>query len=184
MTKLCECGCGEPAPIAKMNHTKNGYRKGEPMRFVSGHQFRNRKWTATQREKIVSAIRGQKRPPEFSAKMSAHHKAKGIKPSAEAAAKGNSNRPIRENSPTWKGGVSFTNGRKCIYRPDHPRSHKNGYVYEHILVAEQSLGRTITPSEVVHHIDGDISNNDPSNLHVFASQSDHIRHHKEAGDLL
>lgn len=33
--KLCECGCGEPAPLAK--YYQRGYRPGDPMRFVRGH---------------------------------------------------------------------------------------------------------------------------------------------------
>jgi len=36
--KLCECGCGQPAPIAAMTSRARGYVKGAPMRFVAGHQ--------------------------------------------------------------------------------------------------------------------------------------------------
>lgn len=42
MTKLCECGCGKPAPIAKANHRLYGHIKGEPVRFVVGHARRGR----------------------------------------------------------------------------------------------------------------------------------------------
>jgi hypothetical protein len=35
--KLCECGCGQPAPVATRNRYDRGQRKGEPLRFVSGH---------------------------------------------------------------------------------------------------------------------------------------------------
>lgn len=35
--KLCECGCGNPAPIAKRNHSTWGWVKGQPMRFLRGH---------------------------------------------------------------------------------------------------------------------------------------------------
>ena len=35
--KLCECGCGQPAPIATKHDPKMGYVKGEPRRFVRGH---------------------------------------------------------------------------------------------------------------------------------------------------
>lgn len=35
--KLCECGCGQPAPLARQNEAKRGYIKGEPTRFVQGH---------------------------------------------------------------------------------------------------------------------------------------------------
>ena len=33
----------------------------------------------------------------------------------------------------------------------------------------------LQPGEVVDHIDGDMRNNDPSNLRVFASNADHLR---------
>ena len=49
--------------------------------------------------------------------------------------------------------------------------------HEHRVVAEQMLGRELRPGEVVHHIDGNKRNNDPSNLHVFASQSEHASYH-------
>ncbi len=35
--KLCECGCGSPAPIAKRNHSGWGWIKDQPMRFLRGH---------------------------------------------------------------------------------------------------------------------------------------------------
>ena len=38
--KLCECGCGNPAPIAAKNHTKHGHVKGQPMRYIKGHILR------------------------------------------------------------------------------------------------------------------------------------------------
>ena len=35
--KLCECGCGKPAPIAKWNDRSYGWEKGQSKRFVKGH---------------------------------------------------------------------------------------------------------------------------------------------------
>ncbi len=77
----------------------------------------------------------------------------------------------------------MTNGRRCIYRPEHPRAHSNGYVYESILVAERKIGRVLVGGEVVHHIDGDVMNNDPANLQVLPSQREHIRLHRARGDM-
>lgn len=38
--KLCECGCGKPAPIAKFSDATRGLVRGQPMRFVKGHNHR------------------------------------------------------------------------------------------------------------------------------------------------
>lgn len=39
-SKLCECGCGEPTSIAKQSQSRSGRKKGEPARFISGHNGR------------------------------------------------------------------------------------------------------------------------------------------------
>lgn len=39
---LCECGCGQPAPIATYNEPKRGTVKGQPQRFISGHNARSK----------------------------------------------------------------------------------------------------------------------------------------------
>ena len=52
--------------------------------------------------------------------------------------------------------------------------------HTHRIVAEQLLGRPLRPGEVVHHIDGNKRNNDPSNLMVFASQKEHAAWHAAA----
>ena len=40
MQKLCECGCGLPTPIAKRTRTGRNQKKGEPLRFINGHNSR------------------------------------------------------------------------------------------------------------------------------------------------
>ena len=51
--------------------------------------------------------------------------------------------------------------------------------HEHRVIAEQMLGRPLQRNEIIHHIDGNKHNNDPSNLQVM-TQSEHVRmHHKE-----
>ena len=37
--KLCECGCGKPAPISPDNDKARGYVKGQPRRFIKGHRI-------------------------------------------------------------------------------------------------------------------------------------------------
>jgi hypothetical protein len=38
--KLCECGCGKKTPIAIRTCTSRGQKKGEPLRFINGHNAR------------------------------------------------------------------------------------------------------------------------------------------------
>lgn len=40
--KLCECGCGQPAPLSDRNHKRKGRVKGQPMRFIHNHHLPKR----------------------------------------------------------------------------------------------------------------------------------------------
>lgn len=76
----------------------------------------------------------------------------------------------------WKGGRVLVGRYWYIYAPDHPNATKAGYVAEHRLVIEQTLGRFLRRTEVVHHRDGDPQNNAPQNLEAFSTNADHLRH--------
>lgn len=49
--------------------------------------------------------------------------------------------------------------------------------HTHRVIAEQILGRPLKDGEVVHHIDGNKLNNDPSNIMIFPNQSEHAKWH-------
>ena len=58
--------------------------------------------------------------------------------------------------------------------------------YEHRAVAAWRLGRPLRPGEIVHHLDGDPTNNHPDNLVVVPSQRlhallEHYRRREAAG---
>lgn len=59
----------------------------------------------------------------------------------------------------------------------HPRADRHGYVYEHLLVAENKLGRKILKGEVVHHINCIKEDNDPNNLYVCKNSKEHFMIH-------
>jgi len=72
-------------------------------------------------------------------------------------------------------------GYVYVYAPDHPTSRKKapdyGYVAEHRMIMELSLGRGLTKTEVIHHIDGDKSNNNIENLICCDSPRSHNKIH-------
>ena len=74
--------------------------------------------------------------------------------------------------------IVMRHGYASVYLPEHPRAYKDGMVYVHILVAEEKLGRLLKSGECIHHIDECKTNNNPENLMVFASNSDHTAYHK------
>ncbi len=67
-TKFCLCGCGELAPIAKFSTQKRGWIKGQPMRYVFGHQCRKehiishsyRKVTTPEGRKLLHVVIAEK----------------------------------------------------------------------------------------------------------------------------
>ena len=84
--------------------------------------------------------------------------------------------PLQENRHDWKGGIKLMKGYAYKRVPNHPHGTKHGnYVAVHRLVVESELGRYLTSKEVVDHIDGDIQNNQPSNLRVFQNNAEHLR---------
>jgi predicted ArsR family transcriptional regulator len=89
-----------------------------------------------------------------------------------------------EKNAYWKGGKRINeNGYVELYMPSHPKARPNGYVYEHIYIAEQMIGRPLKSfgmrdarTEVVHHINGIKTDNRPENLLVLGVNEHHKLH--------
>jgi hypothetical protein len=75
-------------------------------------------------------------------------------------------------NPNYKGGYKYTKeGRKMI--------RVNGkYYYEYILIIEKYLGRKLRKGEIVHHINGDVSDNRLENLQLMTI-SEHMKLHTQ-----
>ena len=77
----------------------------------------------------------------------------------------------------------YIDGRKKVgpyfrvLNHQHPNKDSISRVAEHRLVAECALGKPLPITAVVHHIDHDPENNDPSNLIICENESYHILLH-------
>lgn len=168
--KLCECGCGQPAR----------------RRFLPGHQMRSaavqskiapslgRRDTAARNRRIAERLRSGDLYDAVAEdygisrqRVGQIARAAGIEPRRNG---------MGEESWSWRGGHRRTGlGYMSIYAPEHPRANAN-YVLEHILVAEQKLGRPLRSGEVVHHLNGVRDDNRPENLEVL-TVGEHSRLH-------
>ncbi len=81
------------------------------------------------------------------------------------------------NNYRWSGGrKKHSGGYVLVYAPDHPYGDKGGFVLEHRLVVEQHIGRTLDPSEIVHHKNGNKEDNRIENL-AITNRSAHAAYH-------
>lgn len=150
---LCQCGCGGKTAVATQSHRRHGWRKGEPLKYIRGHSFRGRKHSEEARRRMGDAARGR------------------VGPSA----------------PNWRGGrrVHHSGYVELTIAPDHPlikmasKYNATSYrIFEHRLVAAQALGRALTPTEQVHHIDESRDRNSPANLLVVSGSTAHREIHR------
>jgi len=85
---------------------------------------------------------------------------------------------IPEKKRRWNGGMSIKDGYRRVMVGSHPAS-SNGYVLEHILVAEIALGRFLPEGAVVHHSnENKLDNYSDGNIVICESRAFHNLLHK------
>lgn len=85
-------------------------------------------------------------------------------------------------SANWRGGIKINGGYKLVYAPHDPHANSTGYALVSRIVMAEKLGRPLTHDEIVHHCNGDVTDDRPENLDVM-QQSDHIKLHMVGGVL-
>lgn len=68
-------------------------------------------------------------------------------------------------------------GYLMIKKPEHHRADNHGYVFIHVLIAEEKLGRLLNDKETVHHINRNRKDNRPENIIVLPTPNDHQKLH-------
>ena len=115
--------------------------------------MKGRKLSKEQCEAISKRNKGRSMSAETKAKMAESHRVHGI-----------GHQKVR------------TDGYISIYFPDHPKSTKDGYIMEHILVIENHIGRHLHDDECVHHKNRNRSDNRIENL-MLMTKSEHMSLH-------
>jgi hypothetical protein len=168
---LCACGCGEPAGAGK--------------RFLQGHWSRsneNRAMRVKMRRVVEPAnpsglcMCGCGQRTLLAPRTRPHRNEVAGQP--QRFVNGHHGRLMTgPRASGWRGGRwTSTSGYVYILVPHHPMATKGGYVLEHRLVVEASLGRLLQPNEHVHHINGIKTDNRLENLQVL-SPREHAQLH-------
>lgn len=85
-----------------------------------------------------------------------------------------------EKHSQWKGGNRKTaKGYNTILMPEHQRSCSNGYVLEHIVIAEKMIGGPLPPGAVVHHTDNNKGRTDKYGIVICKNRAEHQTIHRK-----
>ena len=115
---------------------------------------------------------------------------KGVHTCRTCSAKKNA--VTREKKDSWNKGQKFsprnlgstyinTNGYKEVWIGKHTLPDRaGGYYREHKIFKELEIGRELLPTELIHHVDGDKTNNSTENLYICDG---HFGHRKVHGQL-
>lgn len=111
----------------------------------------------------------------------APHASKGRAAWTEASAASYRAKMTGEQNPAWKGGVTIFRrhgtyaGVRYVRCPPELTSmaRRDGYVMEHRLIVARAIGRPLSRTEAVHHVNHDPTDNRIANLMLFATNRDH-----------
>ncbi len=180
---MCQCGCGEVIP-PRPNHRR--YRP----RYILSHWCKLPNSLRVQRVRAAKTASRLIPPTDWKVPTGICECGCGLPTNichSTCSAKGRyagfpyryrrGHAPLlREHGsahPAWRGGRSIDYcGYVTVSAPDHPAQNK-GRVAEHRLVFEQAHGIRLKATDVVHHINGNRTDNRIDNL-VMTTRSGHM----------
>lgn len=164
LLKLCECGCGQETKLASKTSSKRGWVKGQPLRFINGH---NTKFIERSNSKIKkNCIICGKEFEVFPTNKNAVHCSNTCGRITVGIKRSTKENHIRKTS----------TGYLQIKLSNHPYCDNQGFVMYHRHIMEQHLGYYLSRKFDVHHIDENKENNEISNL-VTMNRSAHMYYH-------
>lgn len=124
----------------------------------------------TRKHRDVFTFKGKKHTNEVCRIISETHKGKVVSDGTKK----------KLSDANFRGGIGHkkkrSDGYIYVYMPEHPKSTKDGYIMEHDLIIECSIGRWLTKDEVVHHKNEQRDDNRLKNLELMTA-SDHMSYH-------
>lgn len=175
----CACGCGQPAPIAKKTDRRRGTTKGKPSRFVHGHSGR-KYWPGSIPIECACGCGGVLRVPDVNGEMHQFLRGHSTRSASFKERVFVPRRHVTEGPQNgrYKGHRTVTSAGYISIRVPNgsAKDQGGGYGSEHRVVMSRILGRELTRDEVVHHINGQKSDNRPENL-VVMTNHEHLMLH-------
>lgn len=162
-------------------------RRGERMSDEARAHLSAVRRTPEMRARISASLRGHPVSAETRAKMAATRRAYWESHPPGSEEREAQSRRMREQklggsgseNPNWNGGrTRLATGYIQVRCTEHPHADPRGYVLEHRLVMERHIGRLLRREEVVHHVDGDNTNNRIENLQLLENQTEHALLHQ------
>ena len=172
MYKFCECGCGTKIPAIN--------KKKLPARFLHGHNNRDVTKSFSTISKLSSAIEKWHKENKGTVpyknrykKISISNKGRiwGI-PFKEGHQTWNKGKLhlTKERNPNWKGGKAFMGGYWFI------RVATGNYKKLSRINMEKHLRRNLSSNDIVHHVNGDKTDDRIENLQLM-TRKEHINLH-------
>lgn len=192
-TYYCQCGCGEVIPPKPSHRTR-------PPKYIQSHYLKM--GTSKRIERLREAKKKERlqppegwNPPSGFCECGCDERTKIAKFSRPERGEyigyprrylsGHNMRDKRgKHHPQWEGGrFADQQGYVLVHMPDYPSARKDGYIFEHRYVYEQSRGVRLPKDVIVHHINGVRDDNRPENLMATIRQR-HDRVHLRAGAVI